>query len=1048
MEEIYTYVAKFDYTPEPNDTEDILMEKGDTLEVKTPIKFNLKGTLENPDGWFQGRNVEKNVFGYFPGNFVKFLKKVPAQSPNLPPRPMNVLASKDSVDAEDSNPNNQYETPSSLEKPLVSSPSPSTTTTTTTDSSTIDTTTTDSTTTSTSIDSTTTITASDSSTTTTTIESTTASVTQVKKRAGPPGVPHRLVKSYFLRPILCFYCHDYIWGCGPEGMKCEGCAHCCHGICSAGVLASTVCSRERATHLDPPDNCVPLEQWSVANVSDWLAALNLYRYAELFREQNIAGTDLKSMDEKKLVEMGIQDEFHKKSLLVCIDELCGINPDVRHYVNPLPPPGQNTIETDDPTQTCDHQFSDYNFSSMQRCHYCDKFLFGLMHQGFQCRVCGFCCHRCCSMMCQSNCNTAKYERIRRPSFSQNSYFGLDVTEELKRSKLEAPPVVIRCVNEIEKWCSDHKDEAMNFYRISARTDDINELKSTLNSASDPLLVDLSDFNIHSTAGALKKYLRELPNPIIPVECYGYFIKAAKSGSDNEGKLMELVNSLPAAHVSILRYLMAHFCRLWQMQFESGVRDDIDKLSKVFCHIILRPPWDRIMEIVENTKLHIDIIEDLLTYGDWGVEKPTIRNPPPIPKRPCDMPAATAKYELKDAEWYWGELSREEVNEKLKDALDGTFLVRDASTPGDYTLTLRKGGSNKLIKIYHKNNKYGFVEPLTFDCVVELIEHYRYHSLAIYNRALDTRLEHPVSRPGPYVTIGADAIREELQKLLAINEKYQGKANAYDRLYQNHSKASQELQLKSQALDAFRETLLVFEDQIKLHERHHKDAQAHEAQKLHENFELLKRRLSNIVENRGKLEVDIQRQSARNRSYISEMNSMKPELKRLCKTREMSKKLLLQNGVGQDYLDNQLEGRKENDTLPPDYTLPHRNKDLWLMSCQREEAEKMLEGKPDGTFLIRPKNNGECYALSIVYEKLIGHCKILRKNGNFGFADPFIIHSSLSELVLHYQKTSLSEHNEHLDVTLKYPLKATEVSDDSHYALMSSTNQCPSWDHDG
>ena len=62
------------------------------------------------------------------------------------------------------------------------------------------------------------------------------------------------------------------------------------------------------------------------------------------------------------------------------------------------------------------------------------------------------------------------------------------------------------------------------------------------------------------------------------------------------QLYRLVSQLPEPHRATLRYLLAHVCRLCQWQHARGRNEPPTLVVQVFAHIILRPPWERIMYV--------------------------------------------------------------------------------------------------------------------------------------------------------------------------------------------------------------------------------------------------------------------------------------------------------------------------------------------------------------------------------------------------------------------------------------------------------------------
>lgn len=102
---------------------------------------------------------------------------------------------------------------------------------------------------------------------------------------------------------------------------------------------------------------------------------------------------------------------------------------------------------------------------------------------------------------------------------------------------------------------------------------------------------------------------------------------------------------------------------------------------------------------------------------------------------------------------------------------------------------------------------------------------------------------------------------------------------------------------------------------------------------------------------------------------------------------------------------------------------------WYMdNCTREDAEILLQGTPNGTFLVRKKEQG-LHALSLVYNYRVHHLLIYFTDENrfgFGMTEPFRMFNCLSDLIVFYSQNSLWELNPILPTELIHPVNSNLI----------------------
>lgn len=584
-------------------------------------------------------------------------------------------------------------------------------------------------------------------------------------------------------------------------------------------------------------NIYPIENWTNDLVKEWLAVVNLHRYAEVFSKYNITGSRLISLSSDQLYEYRIRDSFHHKAIIECCQELIYKSRQYSTYSQMLKEMNEfRTSLNKTPFKASRHFFLIHTLSTQDCCNKCQRPFLGIIHQALLCQQCGLMIHRQCSSLGLLDCKQKKIQS------NKHYLFGVSLFDLCNSSDSNQVPLILtKSFKYIEDRALITNEDLYDAYRLSSDTTKIEPIKQQLNENGIEL-TRFERYDLNTIAAIVKSFLRDLQNSVIPEEIYDKLINNIQT--INTKDLRELIKtSLHPQHLACLSYIMAHLIRVWSYQYKTrGCHYLPDKIFHIFRSILMRPPWEKIVQIVYNIDKQTLVIQRLMLECDWGVELPEFKlkadrsSSEPIAMNANHslvhsvnslfflanklIPASnkTIKSNLPSIdsqEWYWNNIvNRDNTALILKNCPDGSFIVRNSSDKNPsipYTLCVMKGKFVKSIKIFYSDQSYDIEKPCRFETVQSLIDYYSRVSLKEYNHNLDLKLTYGVSKFkfGRTSEWSIDKLYASFREAL---DKYESLTKMFLSLESDISIIREDLTNKRLACEAFDKIIEMYENQ--------------------------------------------------------------------------------------------------------------------------------------------------------------------------------------------------------------------------------------------
>ncbi|XP_026997439.2 rho GTPase-activating protein 44 isoform X9 [Tachysurus fulvidraco] len=196
--------------------------------------------------------------------------------------------------------------------------------------------------------------------------------------------------------------------------------------------------------------------------------------------------------------------------------------------------------------------------------------------------------------------------IEKPSY------GKPLEEHLTLSGREIAFPIEACVTMLLE-CGMQEE---GLFRVAPSASKLKKLKASLDCG----VLDVQEYSAdpHAIAGALKSYLRELPEPLMTSQLYDEWIQASNV-QDMDKRLQALLTAcekLPTANLNNFRYLIKFLAKLTEYQ-------DANKMTPGNIAIVLGPNllWTHseanMTEMMTTVSLQIvGIIEPIIQHADW------------------------------------------------------------------------------------------------------------------------------------------------------------------------------------------------------------------------------------------------------------------------------------------------------------------------------------------------------------------------------------------------------------------------------------------------